>query len=138
MAGRSGTPSRQSRGIDPPVAIRRGEGAQIMWCLEPRCSPRVRPVCWGSFWVASRVKLPFHTSRRNEGLLLKCCSGHGPHRAMTGKARCFSRVAEGFSWYVGEIRLPLVLAQGSPNFQSTCKGELGVALESMQGKRDLT
>ena len=28
VPGRSGTPSRQSRGIDPPVAIRRGEGAQ--------------------------------------------------------------------------------------------------------------
>ena len=27
---------------------------------------------------------------------------------------------------------------GSPNFQSTCEGELGVALESLQGKRDLT
>ena len=26
---RAGTPSRQNRGIDPPVAIRRGEGAQM-------------------------------------------------------------------------------------------------------------
>ena len=30
--GRSGTPSRQSRGVDPPVEIRRVEGAQRMWC----------------------------------------------------------------------------------------------------------
>ena len=27
-----GTPSKQSRGIDPPVANRRGEGAQMKWC----------------------------------------------------------------------------------------------------------
>src|SRR5574341_575916 len=29
---RSGTPSRQSRGVDPPVQIRRVEGAQRKWC----------------------------------------------------------------------------------------------------------
>ena len=39
-AGRSGTPSRQSRGMDLPVVIRRGEVALMKWCLEPRCSPR--------------------------------------------------------------------------------------------------
>ena len=27
-----GTPSRQSRGVDPPVEIRRVEGAQRKWC----------------------------------------------------------------------------------------------------------
>ena len=37
--GRSGKPSRQSRLIDPTVAIRRGEGAQMKWCRDPRCSP---------------------------------------------------------------------------------------------------
>ena len=30
-----------------------------------------------------------------------------------------------------------VLAQGSPVFHSSCEGELGIALESLQGKRDL-
>ena len=29
-----------SRRIDTPVAIRRGEGAQMMWCGEHGCSPR--------------------------------------------------------------------------------------------------
>ena len=60
-----------------------------------------------------------------------------PHLAMTGEPRDFSRVAAGFSSYEGEFRLPLVLAQGSPIFHSSCDGELGVALESLQGKRDL-
>ena len=42
-----------------------------------------------------------------------------------------------FSSYDGDFWLPLVLAQGSPIFHSSCEGELGVALESLQGIRDL-
>ena len=38
--GWAGTPSRQSRGIYPPVVIRRGESHQMKWCRELRCSPR--------------------------------------------------------------------------------------------------
>ena len=37
----------------------------------------------------------------------------------------------------GDFRLPLGLAQGSPIFHSSCEGKLGVALESLQGPRDL-
>ena len=36
-----------------------------------------------------------------------------------------------------EVSLPLGLALGSPIFPSGCEGKLGVALESLQGKRDL-
>ena len=43
--------------------------------------------------------------------------------------RGFSRVAAGFSSYDGEFRMPLVLAQGSPIFHSSCEGKLGIALE---------
>ena len=87
---RSGTPSRQSRGIETPVAIKRVEESQMKWCQEPRCSPRVRLVCRGTFEVASRVPIPFRTSRRNVGLLLRRCSGQGPHVSMTGEPRGFS------------------------------------------------
>ena len=55
---------------------------------------------------------------------------------MTLETRGFSRVAAGFSSYEGDFWLPLMLAQGSANFHSSCKGELEVALESLQGKRD--
>ena len=72
------------------------------------------------------------------GLLLRRCSGKGLHLAMKGEPRGFSQDAEEFSSYDGKFGLPLVLAQGSPNFHSSCEGELGVALESLQGKRDLT
>ena len=55
---------------------------------------------------------------------------------MTEEPRCFSPVAAGFSNYNGEYRLPLVLAQGSPIIHSSCEGEMGIALESMQDKKD--
>ena len=55
---------------------------------------------------------------------------------MTLETRGFSRVAVGFLSYEGDFWLPLVLAQGSPIFHSSCEGELEVALESLQGKRD--
>ena len=53
---------------------------------------------------------------------------------MAGEPRVFSRVAVGFWNYDGEYKMSLVLAQGSPIFHSSCKGELGIALESLQGK----
>ena len=52
--------------------------------------------------------------------------------------RGFSRVAAAFSSYDGDLSLPLGLAQGSLIFLSGCEGKLGVALESLQGRRDLT
>ena len=45
------------------------------------------------------------------------------------------RVVAGFSSQVRKFRLPLVLAQGSPVFLSSCQGERGIALESWQGNR---
>ena len=46
--------------------------------------------------------------------------------------------AAGFSSYDGDLRLPLGLALGIPIFPSSCEGKLEVALESLQGPRDLT
>ena len=65
--GEVGTPSRQSRGMDPSVEIRRGAGAQMKWCREPRCSSRVRPKCRGTFWVASRVPSTVSTFKTERG-----------------------------------------------------------------------
>ena len=53
---------------------------------------------------------------------------------MTREPSGFSRVEVGFLSYEGEFMLPLVLAQGSPIFHSSCEGELGIALESLQDK----
>ena len=40
--------------------------------------------------------------------------------------------------HVPQLFSPLGLALGSPIFPSGCEGKLGVALESLQGRRDLT
>ena len=56
---------------------------------------------------------------------------------MTGEPRGVSRVVAGFSSCDGDFRLPLVLAQGCPIFYLSCQGELGIALESLQGKIDV-
>ena len=131
--GRSGSLSRQRRGIDPHVDIRMGEGAQIKWCRETPCSSRMRPVCQGTFCVASRVSSTISNFKR-ECEILRYCSGKGPHLTMTGEPHVFPRVAAGFLSYNRELREPLVLPQGSPIFHSSCEGELGIALEILQGK----
>src|SRR5574340_1332686 len=64
-------------------------------------------------------------------LLLRRCSGKGLHLGMTGEPRGFSRVAAGFSSDDGEFRLPLVLAQASPIFHSSCEGKLGIYRKSV-------
>src|SRR5574337_2260 len=74
-------------------------------------------------------QVPFRPPIPNVGLLLRRCSGKGLHLAMTGEPRGFSRVTAGFSSSDGEFRLPLVLAQASPIFHSSCEGKLGIALE---------
>src|SRR5574339_404880 len=96
---------------------------------KPRCSSRGRPGFRGTLCVASRVPGPFRPPIPNVGLLLRRCRGKGLHLAMTGEPRGFSRVTAGFSSYDGEFRMPLVLAQASPIFHSSCEGKLGIALE---------
>ena len=114
--------------MDPPVKISREAGDHMKWCREPWCSSRGRQVCQGTFWVASRVPGTVRPSRRNVGLLLRWCRGKGLHLSMTWEQRGFSRDAAGFSSYDGDFRMPLVLAQGSPIFHSSCEGELGLLL----------
>ena len=82
--------------------------------------------------------LPFRPSGWNRGLPLRRRGGQGPHLAKRWEPRGFFRVAAGFSSYDGDLSLPLGLALGSPIFPSGCEGKLGVALESLQGRRDLT
>ena len=74
-------------------------------------------------------QVPFRPPIPNVGLLLRRCSGKGLHLAMMGEPGGFSRVGTGFSSFDGEFRMPLVLAQGSPIFHSSCQGKLEIALE---------
>ena len=101
----------------------------------PSGNPGVSGDSWGS---EEGCQEPFRPSGRNRGLPLRCRRGQGPHLAKRWDPRGFSRVAAGFSSYDGDLSLPLGLALGSPIFPSGCEGKLGVALESLQGPRDLT
>ena len=93
----------------------------------------------GNFWGSHEgCQGPFCPSGRNKGLPLRRCHGQGPHLAKRWEPGGVSRVAAGFSSYEGDLSLPLGLALGSPIFPSGCEGKLGVALESLQGRRDLT
>ena len=55
----------------------------------------------------------------------------GRNRVVFLELRRHSRVP------MGDYRLPLVSALGSPIFYSSGEGKLGGALESLQGQRDL-
>ena len=101
--------------------------------------PSREPGMSGNFWMSHEgCQVPCLTSRRNMGLPLRRRTGQGPHLAKTLKPRGFSRVAAGFSSFDEDFSLPLGLALGSPIFPSGCEGKLGGALESVQGRRDLT
>ena len=68
---RPGSLSRQSRRVDPHVEIRRGQGAQIKLCRESGCSSRERPVCLGTFCVASRVWSTVSNLKMEHGIALE-------------------------------------------------------------------
>ena len=71
LTGRSGTPLRQIRGIDPPIEISMVEGTQMKWCWEPRFSSQARPVCRGTFSVALRVPSTLLTFKTERGTSLE-------------------------------------------------------------------
>ena len=79
-------PSRIRRGIDSPVVMRRGEGAQMKWCRELRWSPRVRPVCHGTFARTHQLSSP-RPLMTLPGMLL-CLSWQPGQTLYTSKTQC--------------------------------------------------
>ena len=77
VTGRSRSLSTQGRGIDLHVKIRRGEGAHIKLCQETRGSSRVRLVCRGTFWVASRVSSTVLNFKSDHGISRDAGVGKG-------------------------------------------------------------
>ena len=114
---------------------RRGSDEAV---LGPSVFPSREPGMSVNLGVAGRLSRPFRPSGRKRGLPLRRRRGQGPHLAKRWEPRGLSRVAAGISSYDGDLRLPLGLALGSPIFASSCEGKLGVALESLQGPRNLT
>ena len=116
-------PDQESRrGSEEVVPENFGGPLEGDWCVGELCG------------LHQGCQVPFGPTILNVGLLLRRCSGKGLHLAITGEPRGISRVAVGLSRYNGECRMPLLLAQGSPMFHSSCEGKLGIALESLQGQ----
>ena len=138
-SGKAGNPFQTTQGNR--LSCRNQEGRRSSEEVVP--GPSVlhsrEPGVSGHFWGTHEgCQVPFRTSGRNRGLPLSRHHGQGPHLAKRWEPRGFSRDAAGFSSYDGDLSLPLGLALGSPIFPSGCEGKLGVALESLQGRRDLT
>ena len=138
-AGKAGNPFQTTQGNR--LSCRVPEGRRVSEEAVPGHSvfPSLELGVSGNF-CGSQVGCqgPFHPSGWNRGLPLRRRPRQGPHLSKRWEPRGFSRVAAGFSSFDGDLRLPLGLALGSPIFPSGCEGKLGVALESLQGPRDLT
>ena len=124
-AGKAGEPSRQRRGIDSPVAIRRGEGAQMKWGQNPRCYPRGNPACRGTF--GGRMKAV------RDRFALQGGTGDFPSYAVAGKGVILRR--RGTHVVFLELRRILELRRGSqasswvgpakPNLPLELRGKAG-------------
>ena len=130
--GRSGSLSSQSRGIDPHVEIRRGEGAQIKLCWENWCSSRMRKVCWGTFWLASRMFSTVSNFKREHGISLKTLQwASSPD---DGGTSCFVSSCSGILKLQWGNHGASHVAPGKSNLHLSCEGEPGIPLESLRGK----
>ena len=138
-AGKAGNPFQTKQGNGFSCRDQEGRRGSEEEVPGPSVFPSREPSVSGNFWGSHEgCQGPFCPSGRNKGLPLRRCHGQGPHLAKRWEPGGVSRVAAGFSSYEGDIRLPVGLALGSPNLPSSCEGKLGVALESLQGPRDLT
>ena len=95
-------------------------------------------ISWSPLSGLKGVKPPVKFGEKTRDYSPGQAGKEGPHLSLTGASCGFSRVAAAFSSCDGDLSLTLGLALGSPIFPSGCEGKLGVALESLQGLRDLT
>ena len=109
--------------VNCPVAIRRGEGAQMKWCRDPRCSPRGNPACRGTF--GGRMKAVRALRRRR---------GQGPHLAKRWDPRGFSRVAAAFSSYASTSGLQVRCAHTVRGLQAMLAAQRGALCGSTQSQ----
>ena len=61
----------------------------MKWCWEPRCSSQVRPVCQGTFWVASRVPSTVSNLKTERGTSLEMPSRERASSCDGGGTTCF-------------------------------------------------
>ena len=104
----------------------------------PSVFPSREPGVSVNLGVAGRLSATVSPFRAEQGTSLETPSRARASSCQEVGTTWFSRVAAAFSSYNGDLSLPLGLALGSPIFPSGCEGNLGVALGSLQGRRDLT
>ena len=109
-------PTKESPGLDGFTAIRRGEGAQMKWCRDPRCSPRGNPACRETFAVASRVSSTVSPFRAEHGTSLET-----PGTSV-------------FPWNETGMLGNFGVTSSVPSSISNFKMERGTSLETLAGK----
>ena len=138
-AGKAGNPFQTTQGNRQSCRHQEGRRGSDEVMSGPSVFPSREPGVSGNFWGShERCQVLFSTSGLKLRLPLRRRGEQGPHLAKRWEPRGISRVAAAFSSYDGDLSLPLGLALGSPIFYSDCEGELGVVLETLQGRRDLT
>ena len=123
--GTSGTPCRQNMGIDPSVAIRRGEGAHRKWCRELWCFPRVRPVCQGTLGVASRVPSTVLYFRMERGTSLDTLKRPRASSCDDGGTTWFSSSCSGIFELRREIQVSSCVVPGKSILPFEVRGRAG-------------
>ena len=87
--------------------------------------------------LQKRCQEPFCISRGNVRYLSRHCSGKGPHFALKGESRGFSRVAAGRLGFLSscnrDLRGPLVLPQESQVSMQVARGLSGFLLSWFRG-----
>ena len=77
--------------------------------------------------------------KREGGISLKMSQGKRASSRVEGGISCFFRVAAANLWslssYEGEIRDPLIGASGTSSVHASCKGPLGIPLQSLPEPR---
>ena len=74
----------------------------------------MRTVCGGTFWVASRVSSTVSNFKRKRGIPPETLQRERASSRDDGGTSWFFSSCSGILDYDGKLRMPLVLAQGSP------------------------
>ena len=107
----------------------------MKWCRELRCSPRVTPVCRGTFGVASRVPSTVLHVKMERGTSLETLYRVRASSCDDEGTTCFFSSFSGISSYDGEFRLPLVLAQEVQSSIQLVKESWGLLSRHCRAKR---
>ena len=137
-ARKAGNPFQTTQGNRLSCRAQEGRRGSDEAVPRPSVFPSREPGVSGNFWC--------HMKAVRSRFALQGGTGDFPSDAFTGKGIIlriggnhvvFLELRRDSRVTTGDYRLPLVSALGSPIFYSSGERKLGVALESLQGQRDL-